>query len=152
VHHNCCLFLLETFDQDIEERIYSLPNVTLSNHAGPVASPIASSPTRTLVQKLGAVFQCRLNLTLLLILNPCLPLVAHQPTSHKVVVVSVQNPLSPLLVLETVEKIVTRENFRAVGTGAARHAGSAAVDVVGGRDFKVATLNVSSTQPVPSLG
>lgn len=47
---------------------------------------------------------------------------------------------------------MTRENFRAVGTGAARHAGSAAVDVVCSRDFKVAAFNVSSTQPVPSLG
>lgn len=122
MHHNCCLFLVRSNKFYTDNSFYSLPNVAFSDHAGPVASPVASGPTRALVQKFGAVLQSCLDLTLLVVLDPCLPLVAYQPTSHKVVVVSIQNPLSPLLVLEAVEKVMAREDFRAVGAGTARHA------------------------------
>lgn len=132
--------------------IHSLPDISLSDQAGPVASPVAACPTRALVQKLVAVLEGRLNLALLLVLNPGLPLVAHEPTSHKVVIVSVQNPLPPLLVLEAVKEVVARQNLGTIGASASRHARCAAVNVVGSRDLKVATLNVSCAQPVPGSG
>src|SRR5688572_29681246 len=96
----------------------SLPNVSLSDQASPIASPVTSCPTRALVQEFVAVLQSRLNLTLSLVLNPGLPLMADQPTGNKVVVVGIQDPLSPFLVLESLEKVVASKNIRAIGSSA----------------------------------
>lgn len=84
----------------------------------------------------------------MLVLNPGLPLVADQPASDEVVIVSVEDVLAPLLSLEALEEVVAGENLGSVSAGASRHAGSAAVDVVGGGDLEVATLNVGRTKPV----
>lgn len=43
---------------------------------------------------------------------------------------------------------MTGENLGSVGAGSARHAGSAAINVVGGRDLEVASFDVSGAQPV----
>ena len=51
------------------------PHMSLRHETGVIAAPIASSPSRTLIQKLYVVFQRRLNLTLHVVLNPGLPLV-----------------------------------------------------------------------------
>lgn len=128
-----------------------LPDVSLSNQTGPVASPVASSPAGALVQELRAIFQSRLDLALPLVLDPSLPLVADQPASYKVVVIRVQNPLSPLLVLKPVKKVMAGEDLRPIGASASRHARGAAVNVVSSRNFKVASLNVSSAEPVPGM-
>lgn len=130
----------------------SLPDVFLAHQARPVTSPIASRPSRALIEKLDPIFKGCLNLTLIFVLNPGLPLVTDQPTSHKIVVVGVEDPLPPFLVLETMEEIVTRKNLGPVGTGSTRHARSPAVHVMSCRDLKVAALDVSRAQPIPELG
>lgn len=121
----------------------------LLDQAGPVASPVATRPAGALIQELGAVLQSCLNLAFALILDPSLPLVAHQPSRDKVVVVSIQDPLSPLLRLEAIEEVVALEDGRSVRSSAAGHARCAAIHVVRGRDLKVAALNVCGAEPVP---
>lgn len=76
----------------------------LSNKAGEVASPIATSPARTLIQELGIVLQGRLDLALPVVLDPGLPLVRDQPPSHKVVVVGMELEFTPALSLEAMEE------------------------------------------------
>lgn len=128
--------------------MHSRKDVSLLDKAGPVAAPIAASPAGALVQELGAVLESGLKLTLALVLDPGLPLVADEPAGDEVVVVSVQDVLAPLLSLEALEEVVAGEDLGTVGAGSARHAGSAAIDIVGGGDLEVATLNVSSAEPV----
>lgn len=123
-------------------------NVSLTDKTGPVAAPVAASPARALVEELGAVLQSGLKLALLLVLDPCLPLMADEPASDKVVVVGVEDVLAPLLGLEALKEVVAGQNLRSVGTSSARHAGCTAIEVVRGRDLEVASLNVSSTEPV----
>ena len=71
-----------------------------------------------------------------------------EPSRHKVVVVSIENVVSPLLPLETVEELGALQNLGPVSSGAPRHARCAAIHVVRGRDLKVAALDVSGAQPV----
>lgn len=130
----------------------SRKNIFFLDKAGPVAAPVAASPPGALVEELGAVLKGSLQLALALVLNPSLPLVADEPASDKVVVVGVEDVLAPLLGLEALKKIVARENFGPVGTGSARHARGTSIDVVGSGDLKVASLNVSCSQPVEDAG
>lgn len=92
----------------------SLPDISLAHQTRPVAAPVAAGPSRALIEKLDPIFKGSLDLTLILVLNPGLPLVADKPSSDKVVVVSVQNPLSPFLVLEAVKEVVAGEDFGSV--------------------------------------
>lgn len=78
--------------------------MSLSDKAGEVASPIATGPARTLIQKLDIVLKGRLDLTLFVVLNPGFPLVRDQPPSHKVVIVGIELEFSPALSLETMEE------------------------------------------------
>lgn len=129
-----------------------LPDVSLADHARPVATPVAPGPSGALVQKLDPVLKGGFNLALPVVLDPGLPLVTHQPPGDEVVIVGIQNPGSPFLIPKTMEELVASKNLRPVGSSASRHARSAAVDVVSCRDFKVTSLNVSCTKPVPDLG
>jgi hypothetical protein len=74
--------------------------------AGPVASPVAASPPRALVKKLVAIFQSGLQLAFRLILHPRLPLMADKPAGDKVVIIGIENPPPPFLILEPVEKLM----------------------------------------------
>lgn len=89
----------------------SLPNVALGNQAGPVAPPVAASPARALVKEFVAVFQRGFDFALVLILDPGFPLVADQPTGDKIVVVSIQDPLSPFLILKSVKEVMAGEDL-----------------------------------------
>lgn len=75
-------------------------NVSLSDKAGPVTAPVATSPSRALVKELGTVLEGGLELTLLLVLNPGLPLVADEPAGDKIIIVSVEDVFAPFLRLE----------------------------------------------------
>lgn len=55
---------------------YSRPDVALCDNACPIAAPVAACPAGALVQELEAVLQGRFDLTLGLVLNPSVPLVA----------------------------------------------------------------------------
>lgn len=88
-----------------------LPDISLRSQAGPVAPPVASGPTRALVKELVAVLQSRLDFAFLVVLDPRLPLVTDQPSGNKVVVVGVQNPLPPFLVLESLEELVAGQDL-----------------------------------------
>lgn len=118
---------------------------------GPIATPVAPGPSGALIEKLDACLERRLDFTLFVVLDPSLPLMSHQPPSHEIVVIGVENILSPLLIFEAIEKIVALENFSPVCASAARHTRSSAVDVVGCRYLEVPPLNVSRAQPVEDL-
>lgn len=124
------------------------PDIFFGHHASPVAPPVTPSPARALIQELGAVLQGRLELTLSLVLNPCLPLMANEPAGDEVVIISVEDVWPPFLRLETLEEVMARENLGAVCPSAARHARGASINVVGGRDLEVATLDVCGAKPV----
>lgn len=55
-----------------------------------------------------AVLERRLDFALRLVLDPCLPLMVNQPSGDKIVVIGVQDPLPPLLVLKPVQKVMAR--------------------------------------------
>ena len=112
-----------------EVLMFSPPVVSLNKHAGEITSPITTDPAETLAQIFGTVFQSRLDFSLFVILHSDLPVVSIQPSGDKVIVVSIQDPLSPLFGLEAFEEIMALEDFRSVRPSAARHAGSAAVHV-----------------------
>lgn len=126
-------------------------HVSLGHKTGPVAAPVAPGPTGALVEELETVLQGGLDLALAFVLNPGLPLVAHQPARDKVVVVCVEDILSPTLRLESFQEVVALQNLGAISTGAARHARCAAVHAVGGRDLEVPPLDVRRSQPVEDL-
>lgn len=65
------------------------PNKSFKEEALDVGPPIAPGPTQALLQVFRVVFQCRLNLAFLVMLDPCFPLVIHHPSSEKVVVVGI---------------------------------------------------------------
>lgn len=81
-------------------------HVSLPDQARPVASPVAAGPSRALVEELETVLEGSLDLALALVLDPRLPLVAYQPTSHKVVVIRVQDVVAPSLRLEPFQEVV----------------------------------------------
>lgn len=95
--------------------MYSLPDISLAHQARPVTSPVAACPSGTLIEKLDPIFKGSLNFALVLVLNPGLPLMADQPSSNKVVIVGIQNPLSPLLVLKAMKKVVAGKDLGSVG-------------------------------------
>ena len=51
------------------------PDMSLSDETSVVATPVASSPTRTLVQELDVVLKSGLNFAFPVVLDPSLPLV-----------------------------------------------------------------------------
>lgn len=132
-----------------EEKIDSLPDMTLLDQAGPVAAPVAPGPPRALVEELDVVLERRLQLTFLLVLNPRLPLMADKPAAHKIVVVGLEDLTPPLLLHESLKKLVISEDFRSVGASSTRHARGTAVHVVRCRDLKIASLDIGGAQPVP---
>lgn len=125
------------------------PDVALAHERGPVGAPVGAGPARALKEELVAVLERRLDLALVVVLDPRAPLVTDEPARDKVVVVGVEDPGAPLLVAEPVQEIVARQDLGAVGPRAPGHAARPAVHVVRGRDLKVATLNVRGAQPVP---
>ena len=74
---------------------------------------------------------------------------AHQPTSDEVIIVSVQDPLSPFLVFESLEEIVAGKDFGTICSSASGHAGGTTVDVVCGRDLEISAFDVGGTKPIP---
>lgn len=98
--------------------VNSRPDMSLSDKAGVVASPVATGPAGTLIQELDVVLQGRLDLALLVILNPGLPLVGNQPPGHKVVIIGIELKLAPALSLEAMEEQGALKDFRSEGTGA----------------------------------
>ena len=129
-------------------RIYLRPNMSFSNQAGIIASPIASCPTRTLIQELDVVFQGRFDLTLHVILNPCLPTVRNQPTWDKVVIVGIEMVFTPTFGLEAFQEQWALENFRSQHDCASRHARSSTVHSMCRWNLKISSFNVCCTQPI----
>ena len=76
-----------------------------------IASPIAASPSRTLVQELDIVLKCRLNLALLLVLDPSLPLIRDQPPRHKVIIIRIELEFPPAFSLEPFKEQRTLKNL-----------------------------------------
>lgn len=126
-------------------------DIALLEKTGIVASPVASCPAGALVEKLHASLQGGLDLALGFVLNPGVPLVADEPSSHKVVIIGIEGVLLPSLVLEAVQECLALQNLGPVGASAAGHARSSSVHLVGSRDLKVASLNVRCAEPVPAL-
>lgn len=134
-------------------RSTNLPNdIVLLDEARVVASPIAASPPGALVEELHTRLQCGLDLALVVVLNPGLPLVTDKPARHKIVVVSVEGVVLPPLVFEALQEIRALENFCPISTGPPRHTRRASVQVVSRRDFEVASLNVCCSKPIPACG
>lgn len=95
------------------------PHVFFDTKACEVTSPVASCPTRALVQELHPILQRGFEFTLVVVLNPSLPLVAHEPACDKVVVVSVQDVLSPPFALETIQELGAFQDLGPVRPGSA---------------------------------
>lgn len=96
--------------------------MSLDDHTRVIASPIATSPTRALIEKFDVVLQRSLDLALRIVLDPCLPSVRHQPPSDKVIIVGVELVLTPSLSLEAIQEQGALENLGSEGTGASGHA------------------------------
>ncbi len=126
--------------------------MSLDDEAGIVAPPVAACPTRALIQEFDVVLKGGLNLTLGVVLNPGLPLVRHQPSGNEVVIVSIQLVLTPTFSLETIQEQGTLEDFGSEGTGASGHAGGSTIDSMSGRDFKVASFDIGSSEPIVAKG
>lgn len=122
--------------------------MSLSEEARVVTSPVATSPTGALIQELDVVLESGLDLALLVVLDPSLPLVRDKPPGNKIIIVSVELELSPALGLETVEEQRTLEDFGSKGTCPSRHTGSTAINPMGGRNLKITPLDVGCTKPV----
>lgn len=113
-----------------------------------VASPVATSPARTLIEELDVVLKSSLNLALRIVLDPGLPSFGNQPAGNKVVIVSIELILAPTLSFEAIQEQGALKNLRAERTGAAGHAGGPTIDSMCRRDFEVASLNVGSPEPI----
>lgn len=124
--------------------------MTLNAKTREVAAPIAPRPSRTLIQELDPILKRRLQLALALVLDPGLPTFLYNPASDEVVVISIEVKLAPPLVPETAKELAVVEDFGPVGASSSRHTRGSAVNVVSGRDLKVAALDVSHTEPVPA--
>lgn len=104
------------------------PDVLFMNQTSPVTSPVASSPSQTLLQKHAIVFKCGLKLALLIILDPCLPLVRNEPAGDKVVIISIELILAPMLILESNLKSRFLKDDGAKGTSSSRHTRGATIN------------------------
>lgn len=93
-----------------------LPNMLLGYQTSVVTSPIAASPTGTLVKELDVVLKRRLNLAFLVVLNPGLPLICNQPSRDKIIVIGIELELAPSFSFESIKKQGTLQNLRAKGT------------------------------------
>ena len=124
------------------------PHMSLRNETGVIASPVAASPSRTLIQELDVVLESRLNLALHVVLDPSLPSIGDQPTRNKVVIISVELEFAPTLRLESIQEQWALQDLGSEGTRTTRHAGGSTIESMCCRDLKVASLNVSCTEPV----
>lgn len=74
VDQGCCL-LCDVSITRLQTLVNLRPDMSLSNETGVVAPPVASGPAGTLIQELDVVLEGCLDLALLVILNPSLPLI-----------------------------------------------------------------------------
>ncbi len=78
------------------------PDMSLSEQARVVASPITASPSGALIQEFDIILQGGLDLAFLVVLNPSLPPVRDEPPSNKIIIISVELILTPTLGFETI--------------------------------------------------
>ncbi len=122
--------------------------MSLSEDTGIIASPVASRPTRALIQELDVVLESGFDLAFTIVLDPSCLLVCYQPASDKVVIISVELKLAPPLGLETVQEQGSLQDFGPEGAGASGHAGGATINVVCRGDLKVTPLDIRRTKPI----
>lgn len=127
---------------------YLRPNVSFSNEAGIVTTPVAASPSRALIQEFDVVLERRLNFAFLIVLNPSFPLVRDQPSSYKVVIVRIELEFTPALGLEPVEEERTLKDLRTERASATRHTRCATINAMSCRDFEVASFDISCAKPI----
>lgn len=125
-----------------------LPNMSFRNQTSIITSPIAASPPRALVQVLEIVLECRFDFTLSVVLNPCRPLICNKPSRNKVIVIRIELILPPSLCFKSIQEERTLQNLGPECTSSPRHAGGSTVNTMGCRNFKVASLNISSSKPI----
>lgn len=106
--------------------------MSFNEQTGVVTSPVATSPARTLIEKLDVVLKSGLDLALGVVLDPCFPSIRNQPPRDKVVIISVELVLTPSLSLEAIQEQGILQDFGAEGTGASGHAGGSTIDSMGG--------------------
>lgn len=121
------------------------------DQASVVASPVTASPPRTLVKELDVVFKRRLNLALLLVLDPSLPLIRNQPSRDKIIIIGIKLELAPSFGLESIKEQGTLQNLRAKRTSTSRHARSPTINAMCSRNFEISSLNISSPEPVEDI-
>lgn len=99
-----------------------VPDLTLDKQAREVASPVTSSPSQTLLQELGVVFESGLNLTVWMVLHVYLPIVIDQPSCDEIVVVGVELVLAkpPLLIGEAACESWIFDDLGAIGASTTR--------------------------------
>ena len=102
--------------------MHLLPDMSLRAQAGVIGPPVAPSPTRTLVQELDIILQRGFELTFLVVLDPSLPLMGHEPAGDKVIVVRIELELGPSLSLKTVKEQGTLQDLGPEGARASGHA------------------------------
>lgn len=76
---------------------------------------------------------------------------AHQPTRHEVVVISIQDVISPSLRFESLEELSASEDLGSVSSGTTGHARGSTVDIVSGRNLEVAAFDVRGAEPIEDL-
>lgn len=133
-----------------KKSVYLLPNVLLVEHTGQITAPVASRPPSTLLQELGVVFQGGLNFGFRVVLHEGLPAVRHHPTGNKVVIVRIQLVFAkpPFLVGERVGEHLILKDLGAICNTASGHARKATIHVRRSCTFKVASLQVQSSQEI----
>lgn len=123
--------------------------MAFNKHAGEVAAPVATNPSKALAQIFRAVLKGSLNLRLLVVLHADFPIVCVKPPGDEVVVVGVELAGSPLFVSKSIGKIFVLQDAAAISRTASRQAWQATVDVQTGRAVKVSAFEVGGAQEVP---
>ena len=110
----------------VPERICKLhlpPDMPLHAHASNVASPIAASPAKALLQELDVAFQLRRHLCFLVVLERYLLMVGNQPTGDEIVIIGIELVVpspAPDLVREAGNEAVLADNLRSIRNRPAR--------------------------------
>lgn len=113
-----------------------------------IATPVAASPARTLIQEFVIVLQGGLDFALWVVLNPCFPAIGHQPASDEVIIIGIELETAPPFGLETIQEQRILQDFAAECTCASRHTRSSPINAMSCGNLEVASLDVCSPKPI----
>ena len=123
------------------------PDVSVDEHTGDVASPVAAGPPQTLFHKIRVIFERRQNFSFFVVLIADFLVMGDEPARHEIIVIGIQLiATEPFFVRECVPEGGVFDDAASIGNGPSGQTGETSVHVHARGTVKVPPLEVKSIQ------